>query len=195
MPITYTNRKGVTYHLCQRRTPAGTLRYSFTRQPMGEPVDEIPPGYTIQENVNGLVTLGRERPSQLQSEEVAAVTEQVRHHPQAHKYRVDIRPDRIDIYERVGIDAAELAAAMGLVGARLTDQVAQLEASLERHAQYARVLRFLLRDVRSRTYQVERICYLGGIDDWIPVGAAGTINELAGTTIPLLGTEEFFELW
>lgn len=129
MPITYTNRKGVTYHLCRRRTPAGTLRYSFARQPAGEPVDEIPLGYTIQEHVNGLVTLSRERPSHLQPEEVAAVTAAVGHHPQAHKYRVDIRPDRIDVYERVGIDAAELVAVMGLAGGTLADQVEQLAST------------------------------------------------------------------
>jgi len=42
MTITYTNRKGVTYHLCQGVTKTGKPRYYFARQPKGEPVPEIP---------------------------------------------------------------------------------------------------------------------------------------------------------
>jgi hypothetical protein len=36
MPITYTNRKGVTYHLCRGVTKTGKPRYYFAREPKSD---------------------------------------------------------------------------------------------------------------------------------------------------------------
>jgi hypothetical protein len=33
MPVTYTNRKGVTYTLCRTTTKTGKARYVFVREP------------------------------------------------------------------------------------------------------------------------------------------------------------------
>jgi hypothetical protein len=73
MPITYTNRKGVTYHLCRGVTKTGKPRYYFAREPKGEALDEIPPGFKISESVNGVVSLMQDRPSPILPAEVAAV--------------------------------------------------------------------------------------------------------------------------
>jgi len=40
MPVTYTNRKGHTYYLCQGVTKTGKSRYYFAREPRGEPVED-----------------------------------------------------------------------------------------------------------------------------------------------------------
>ncbi len=52
MPVTYTNRKAVTYYLCQGQTASGKPRYYFTPRNEGDLVEQIPAGYTICENVN-----------------------------------------------------------------------------------------------------------------------------------------------
>jgi len=112
MPITYTNRKGVTYYLCRGSTRTGKPRYTFAREPRDTPVEELPEGFRISESVNGVVSLVREAPTQLLPAEVAVVEAAVRRHPQARKYRVAVRRDRVDIYEQTGADANTLAAAL-----------------------------------------------------------------------------------
>src|SRR6266568_8268543 len=106
MPISYTNRKGLTYILDRGQTKTGKPRYYFGRagQSQGEPVTELPPGFTISESVNGVVSLVKDRPSLIQPEEVAAVEAAVQQHPDAHRLRVAVKGNRIEIYERVGPD-------------------------------------------------------------------------------------------
>ena len=73
MPITYTNRKGSTFHLCKGVTKTGKPRYFFARDLTGEPVKHIPDGYAISESVNGVVSLVKARPGLIQPREVATV--------------------------------------------------------------------------------------------------------------------------
>jgi hypothetical protein len=106
--ITYTNRRGWTYYLCQGTTKTGKPRYYFAREPKGELLDEIPQGWEISESVNGIVSLVKKRPAQILPEEVAAVEAAVRRHPKSHNYRVNVKHDRIEIYESTGPDVEEL---------------------------------------------------------------------------------------
>jgi hypothetical protein len=62
MPVTYTNRKGNTYYLCQGRTKTGKSRYYFARQPKDGSPEHIPEDYRISESVNGIVSLVKDRP-------------------------------------------------------------------------------------------------------------------------------------
>lgn len=59
MSVNYTNRKGQTYTLYRGQTKTGKPRYYFGRmgQSQGEPVTDLPPGFTISESVNGVVSL------------------------------------------------------------------------------------------------------------------------------------------
>ncbi len=195
MPITYTNRKGVTYYLCRGSTKTGKPRYSFARRPSDDMVEELPEGFRIGESVNGVVSLVWDAPTRLLPAEVAAVEAAVRRHPQARKYRVDVRRDRVDIYEQTGADADELAAALSFPGFDLRGRVEELRDHLEQRARYSPVLRFVLADPADRTFRVERMCYLGSIDDWIRLLSTGPVEELARRLVPTLGTEEFFELF
>jgi hypothetical protein len=56
MPVSYTNRKGMLYTLYREQTKTGKPRYYFGRpgQGQGEPVTELPPGFTISESANGV---------------------------------------------------------------------------------------------------------------------------------------------
>jgi hypothetical protein len=164
------------------------------RDPQGRRVVEaLPAGWEISESVNGVVSLVRERVQRLLPGEVAVVEEAVRRHPKAHNYRVNVRPDRLEIYESTGPDLDGLLS--GLKGAGLLPRAkeADLRTVLEDRAQYAPVLRFILQEEEARVFRAERWHYSGSIDDWIFV-ATGAIEQLARRMIPALGTDAFFEL-
>src|SRR5712691_13541053 len=118
MPVNYTNRKGQTYTLYLGQTRSGKPRYYFGRagQGQGEPVTEIPPGYSITESVNGVVSLVKDRPSLIQPEEVAAIEAVVQQHPEGRRYRVAVKHDRIEIYEPVGPDYDTLLSVLHTAG-------------------------------------------------------------------------------
>ncbi len=194
MPITYTNRKGFTYTLCQGVTKTGKPRYYFAREPKGEPVDEIPEGWRISESVNGIVSLIKDRPALILPEEVAAVETAVQRHPKSRNYRVSVKHDRIEVYELVGPDAEDLITALAQEGFGMPGLASRIRAERERYAQFTPVLRFILTDAEQRTFRAERMCYLGSIDDWIDVGPMGPVNRLARQMVPTLGTDAFFEL-
>ncbi len=198
MPVSYTNRKGLTYTLYRGQTRTGKPRYYFGRpgQGQGEPVMELPPGYTISESVNGVVSLVKERPSLIQPEEVAAIEAAVQQHPQARRYRVAVKHDRIEIYEQVGPDYDALLGELhNMTGLSRPDIAERLQAVEERHAQYTPVLRFILLDPTRRRFGAQRWCYLGSIDDWLELGQTGSAAQLARALIPTLGTDQFYELW
>lgn len=199
MPVTYTNRKGLTYYLCQGVTKTGKPRYYFAREIKDEPVDEIPDGYEISESVNGVVSLAKKRPALILPEELAAVEATIQNHPKANNYRASVKHNRIDVYERVGPDADDLLSLFlqsGL-GVELPGLAGRLQAETDRYSQFTPVIRFILyqSDANRRTFGVQRMCYLGSVDDWIDIGYTGTAAELARQLIPKLGTEQFFDLY
>lgn len=196
MPVTYTNRKGRTYYLCQGVTKTGKPRYYFAREPKGkQPVEHIPEGHEIRESVNGTVSLAKIRPVEILPEEVAAVEAAIRRHPQAYNYRVDVKGNRIVIYERVGADPEELIHKMRQFGLVIPERGARLRETLDRHARFSPVMRFILLNEATRTFCAERWCYLGSIDDWISVGPMGSVDQLARQLIQKLGTDALFELY
>lgn len=195
MPVTHTNRKGITYTLCRGTTKTGKPRYYFVRDAEDRRVvEEIPEGWEIRESVNGIVSLARERPQQIQSEEVRVVRTALRRHPKGQNYRIDVKPDRIVIYERVAPDADELISELSKAAPLGPGRESELRGILEEQAQFTPVLRFILDDVEQRVFRAERWCYLGRIDDWIFV-KTGPVDRLARKLIPTLGTDEFFQLY
>jgi hypothetical protein len=198
MPVSYTNRKGVPYILYRGRTRTGKPRYYFGRpgQSQDEPVPEIPPGFTISESVNGVVSLVKDRSALIQPEEVAAVEAAVQQHPEARRYRVAVKGNRIEVYGRVGPDYNALVSELYIPVQSRPGLAEELRALEERHAHYAPVLRFTLLDPKLRLFSVERMCYLGSIDGWLDLlGQTGSVSKLARELIPILGTEQFYELW
>ena len=197
MPVSYTNRKGVTYTLYRGQTRTGKPRYYFGRldPAQGEPVTELPRGFTISESVNGVVSLVKDHPSQILPQEVEAVVAVVKRHPEAHRYRVAVKGNRIEVYKQVGPDYNALVSELHIPSLSSPGLSEELRALEERHAQYTPVLRFTLLDPKQRRFGAERMCYLGSIDDWLDLGRTGSVAELARTLIPTLGTDQFYELW
>ena len=197
MPVNYTNRKGLTYTLYRGQTKTGKPRYYFGRagQGQGEPVTELPPGFTISESVNGVVSLVKERPSLIQPEEAAVIEAEVQQLPEARRYRVAVKHDRIEIYERIGPDYDALLDELHIVGLSRQGLAERLQTQEERYAHYTPVLRFILHDPTQRRFGAERMCYRGSIDGWLELRQTEPVAKLARTLIPTLGTDQFFELW
>jgi hypothetical protein len=195
MPVTYTSRKGVTYTLCRGTTRTGKPRYYFAREPKGVVVEEIPTGFKINESVNGIVSLARDRPAQLRPEEVAAVEAAVQRHPRARNYRVAVKGKCIEVYERVGPNVEDLIAAFQRDGIASPGLAGRLQAKFDRYGQFTPVLRFTLYDADRRAFSAQRMCYRSSVDGWLDLLTSGTVDQLADRLIPTLGTERFFELY
>lgn len=193
MPVTYTNRKGMTYYLCSTVTKTGKPRYYFAREPKGEPIEEIPEGYEIGESVNGLVFLKKSRPAQILPEEVAAVEAAVERHPRSRNYRVSVKHDRIEVYEQVGPDTEDLIKALGQQILVLPGLDERIRAERERYARFTPVLRFILSDTKRRTFRVERMQHYDDREEWFEIRPTGPVKRLAQQLIPTLGTNAFFE--
>jgi len=195
MNVTYTSSKGRVYYLCRGMTKTGRARYYFAREPKGDPVEEIPEGYVIRESVNGVVSLARAREPKILPLERTAVEAALEKHPRARNYRLDVKDKWIIVYERVGPDLEDLAPllrALGPIGASRRDA---LQETLDKGARFTPVMRFTLVDRDDRTFQTERWCYLGGIDDWIDIGPIGPLRRLAKKFISLLGSERLFDVF
>jgi hypothetical protein len=195
--VSYTNRKGLRYTLYRGQTKTGKPRYYFSRtgQGQGEPVTELPAGFTISESVNGVVSLAKDRPSLIQPEEVAAIEAVVQQHPEARHYRVAVKHDRIEVYEQAGPDYDALLGELHIAGLSRPGLAERLQAEEERYAHYTPVLRFTLLDPTQRRFGAQRMCYLGSIDGWLELGQTGPVATLAHALIPTLGTDRFYELW
>ena len=197
MPVTYTNRKGLTYMLYRGQTKTGKPRYYFGRagQGQGEPVAELPPGFTISESVNGVVSLVKDRPSLILPEEVATIETAIQQHPAARRYRIAVKHDRIEIYEQITPNFENLVRELGMAGQLDSDLASRLQSEEERYAQHTPVLRFTLLDPKQRLFSVKRMCYRASIDGWLDLEQTGPVAALASELIPTLGTDQFYELW
>ena len=196
MLVTYTNRKNVTYTLYRTTTKTGKSRYCFAKEcAKGTPCETIPHGYEISESPNGVVSLVKSRPKLIRKSEVVIVQKLIDKNPSSSKYRIFVRHNRIDIYERLGPSADEMIDLFREEGLGSTASYRKFRDTYYSRGQFAPILRFFLHDKETRTYRAERMCYLGSIDDWIDVGPTDRLEVLAGDMISRLGTDSFFELY
>jgi hypothetical protein len=193
MPVTYTNRKGHTYYLCQGTTKTGKRRYYFGREPKDESLDKIPDGYRISESVNGIVSLVKEQSQLILSDEIASVEGALDRHPKGQEYRVDVKKNQIIIYERLGPNVENLISMLSKFTLLPPDIVKKrTQEQLEKSARFSPILRFILTDPENREFIAERWSYLDDIDDWVYTGESGKMRDLARRLIPRLGTDRTF---
>ena len=194
MPITHTNRKGVTYTLCQGTTKTGKPRYYFTPNPGDNALDAIPDGWEISESINAVVSLVRRRPQQIEDAEVAGVRAALDRHPQGKRYRVEVRDKEIVVYARQEPDLDDILQIID-PGVRLSEEHARdLKESMTARAHYEPVMRFTLVDPESRRFTAARMGYTTSRDGWQEIHRTGSIGKLARQLIPTLDTDEFFQL-
>jgi hypothetical protein len=193
MPITYTNRKNIAYYLHRSQSKSGKPRYFFSRKDQGDLVENIPKGFEIRESPNGIVSLARKRPMQILDSEVHTVQDALDRHQKDIDYRLDVKPKSITVYGRMGPSADTLADIFSKFGFQVSSKrFEKVGKTLDREARYEPVLRFELQDHESRIFSTERMTYTGQ-GGWLYLGS-DNLETLVTRLIPLLDTDEFFEL-
>ena len=163
MPITHTNAKGQTFSLYQGVTKTGKPKYYFAMQSEGTLTKAIPAGYEIYENPNAQVFLRRIPPKIIMDEEHRVVEEGMRTYAQIKDYKIDIRGNALLIYTAI----QEIDALADLFKDLYPDPTANVElmANLRKAVHYSPMLVFQLIDASRRTFQTQRYCFLGSVDD------------------------------
>jgi hypothetical protein len=193
MPITYTNRKNITYYLHRSQTKTGRTRYFFSRKDRGDLLEDIPEGFEIRESPNGIVSLARVRQMQIYDSELQMVQDALDRHPKDIDYRLDVKPKLITVYGRMGPSADTLVDIFSKLGLQVMPNGAEeVRKNLDRDARYEPVLRFELQDQESRIFSAERMTY-SGKGGWLYL-ESDNLKNLVNLLIPLLDTDDFFEL-
>ena len=193
MPITHTNAKGQTFSLYQGTTKTGKPKYYFAMQSEGTLATAIPAGYEIYENPNAQVFLRRIPPKIITDAERQVVEEGMRTYAQVKDYKIDVRGNAILIHTAI----QEIDALADLFKDLYPDPTANVElmANLRKAVHYSPMLVFQLIDAQRRTFQTQRYCFLGSIDDWIDIGKPGTLARQVKTYVKHLGKDSYVELW
>jgi hypothetical protein len=164
MAVKHVNRKGKTFYLHETKTKTGKPKYFFSMKREGDLVDAIPEDYEVYENPDAQVFLRKELPRFIADEEIAIVREGLHKYAKDRSCMADVRERHIVVYYS------------------------------ERGDLYQKVLRFTLIDQDRRSFAAERWCFLGSIDDWIPLCDSGSLSKLVRRYGPHIGKESFYEL-
>lgn len=189
-PVSYTNRRGQTYYLCAAATKTCKKRYVMSKTSEGA-LTELPPGYTITENVNGLVSIARARPRIITDAEEALVQAELSRCG-LDDYRCDAKGKYITVYEPLHRpqDYSEMLKEMGVAVTVAEDFI----SSKIKKGPFEPVMRFDLVDPDKRIFEVRRMTYCG-TGGWMSLHHLGPLRDLTRDYLPLLGKESFYELW
>lgn len=183
-------------NLCQGVTKTGKVRYFFAKSAEQNGVDEIPAGYHIEESVNGRVSLVKDSKQAILPEEIQVVEEALRRHPKGNDYRVGAKGKLIIVYERLGSDPEELVDIFDKVLPMFSRQqlLDHMREIADKNAQYSPMLHFKLVNAADRTFSAERATYMASLPDWVEICGWDSLQSLVDQIIPLLDTDEYFEL-
>jgi hypothetical protein len=191
MPIQYVNRRGDTYFLHEGKTKTGKTKWFFSKKAAGNLAEAIPAGFEIYENHDALVLLRKIVPLPTTEAEIETVEDGVRKFAAAAHFLVEAKGDSIVVF--VADDETDYLEKIagprfGLIG---RDRLASL---MQRYLRYMPMMRFVLVDEEERLFSVERWCFRGSIDDWIPLAAGGDLASMVKKYAPHLGKESFYDL-
>lgn len=191
MPISHTNRKGQTFFLCQGETKTGKVRYFFSKSAAQNTLEEIPAGHHIEESVNGVVSLVKDRKPIIQPEEIQVIETALHRRPKGDNYRVSTKGKRLIIYERQGPDAEDMVEIFGknLLMYSQQELLDGMRAILDENARYSPMLHFILVDAAA-----ERVTYSASLPEWMGICGCAPLQSLVDQIIPVLDTDEYLEL-
>lgn len=130
----------------------------------------------------------KHKPSLIFPDEVTLTEEMMEKHGGAKHYRLDVKGKQIIIYTSAG----DIDAILEIFG---TFALKAHEERLMRNTRWNEVMRFKLIDPNKRIFQTMRYCYLGSIDDWIAIGAPGSLNTVLRSFVPHIEQDSYFELF
>ncbi len=191
MPVQYTNRRGQTFYLHRGPGRGGKPNYYFSLDAEGDLPDTVPAGYEVYEHPRGQVFLRRVRAQAITPDEIALVERELKRHPRLKHSRVDVQGNTLTVF--VPAQEAERDLA-GLLREAAGGRDIDISAIVSRNRRLSPEFRLVLIDEKQRTYQPQRFCYLGSINDWIPIGKPGRLPDLLGRYLEYLGTESWYNL-
>lgn len=190
MPVTHINRKGKTFYLHEGVTSKGNPKFFFSTKSEGRLAARVPEGFEVYENPNARVSLRKVRPRLITDDEIRLIEQEIKSHAHLRFCRCDTKGILITIFEP-DQNVERLTELLTRFGTARPSQVAE---TVEQTLSYLPMLRFALVDPQTRTFQAQRYCFLGSIDDWIEIGSPGSLETLARTFVKHLGQETFFDL-
>ena len=188
MAITHTSHKGKTYYLHTGPKRGGGTQHFLSTKAAGPLAKRVPEGFEIYETVNGQVYLRRQQPKFIRDEELECIRHPLGQPRFGHRYQVEAQGKVITVHE----SCSDLGFMRDLT-ARLS--LADPESLEARFAHYQPVMRFTLVDEERRRFAPERFCFRGSVDDWIPIGPPGALEELAAKYLKHLGQDSLYELY
>jgi len=191
MAVEYTNRRGRTYILHAGVTRTGKPRYYFSGKSEGDLVDEMPDGYEVHENPNGLVSVRKIRPRAILEEEIRAVKAECLRHENAEKSKVEVKDRVISVHEP-DQDEEKLGDLFNRWA--VFDSKIDLEAKMGIVLTFTPVLRFTLHDREARMFIAERFCFRGSIDGWMTLSGPEPLHTLLMRFVKHIGRDTFYEL-
>jgi hypothetical protein len=179
MTVSFKNFRGEIYYLHSKLTKKGNTSYHFSKKAEGAAeINEVPDGFEIYEDPNGKVYAKKKTKRFIQEDELRLVEEGMKKHSIIKDFKLDINKSVIYIY------TVENSFEDAPVPKYMLDEYKQYEASL----------RFILTDPDKRKFEVERFCYLGGIDDWVYLDGPGDLEHLVIEYTQHLGEVSFYDL-
>ncbi len=129
-------------------------------------------------------------------EEIQVIEAALHRHPKGNNYRISAKGKQIIVYERLGPHAEDMADIFGKTLAMYSRQelLEGVQALLDKNAQYSPMLHFNLVDAAERTFCAERATYVSSLPEWVDICDCGPLQSLVDQIIPLLDTDEYFEL-
>lgn len=189
MSIQHTSRTGNTYYLHIGTTKTGKPKYFFSQKQNGASGDAIPNGFEIYESVSGQVFLRKIQKQIINPEELALVEAALRRHATEWQYKAEVKKDMITVHE-CATDIDELSQMSMSFRLRLLSDV---EKSKFKH--YVAVLRFVLVDKESRTFNTERFCFRGSVDRWIHLDGPANLPNQLKKYVKHLGRQSMYDLF
>ncbi len=190
MSLEYTNRKGKKYCLIEGITKTGKPKYYFSQKPngKGKVIDKVPRGYEIYERPeNAQVLLIKKIKCSIKNSEKKLVDKLLNNIKTKKSYISNIKGDYLTIYEsyhETSLDS-EFAGLMG--GEAFSEYILS-------NTDYIPVMRFFLIKEDKRSFNVD-IYSFRELGDWVDIAYDSALITLATKYIPLLGTDEFYELF
>ncbi len=145
-------------------------------------MEQIPEGYEIYENPNGKVYLRKILKKSIKDEEIKVIEKAMRKCCPIQNFKLDIKKEFVYIYT-VSTSINELDLLSPLIG------------NSEKYKDYETVMRLQLMDEQSRIFEIERFCFLSGIEDWIYLDDSDNLQELVEEYVRHIGQESLYELF
>lgn len=194
MTLEYINRRGDRYYIFQGRTKTGKPKYYCARKSDGIGVTALPPDFEIHEDPEtARVSVRKVRPTRLLPCEQEFLDAQVRKLAGIDYFLIDHDGDSFVIYV-CSRDSDRVNDVMETLLGPLHSMRESNRDWILRYARFLPMFRFTLTNEAERLFSLERWCFRGRIDDWIPLAADRTLDELAADYLPHLGGDSFFEL-